>query len=56
MREVAMLIGDRNQVAQRCAAQLGIDRFMAEAMPEENFEFVRQRRAKVIRWASWATA
>lgn len=50
IREVDMLTGDRPLVAERVAAQLGLDRYVAEAFPEEKLRFVRrlQSRGRVV--------
>jgi Cu2+-exporting ATPase len=39
--EVAMLTGDRPEVARRVARSLGIDRFLAEVLPAEKLEFIK---------------
>jgi Cu2+-exporting ATPase len=42
IREVVMLTGDRPQVAARVARHLGIERYVAEALPEEKVSFVKR--------------
>jgi heavy metal translocating P-type ATPase len=45
VREVAMATGDRQQVAERIAAQTGLDRVYAELSPEDKLDVVRAMRA-----------
>lgn len=42
IREIVMLTGDRPQVAARVARHLGIERYVAEALPEEKVNFVKR--------------
>lgn len=42
IREVVMLTGDSPQVAARVARHLGIERYVAEALPEEKVNFVKR--------------
>jgi heavy metal translocating P-type ATPase len=45
VREVAMATGDRRQVAERIAAETGLDRVYAELSPEDKLDVVRAMRA-----------
>jgi P-type E1-E2 ATPase len=45
VREVAMATGDRRAVAERIAAQTGLDRVYAELSPEDKLDVVREMRA-----------
>jgi heavy metal translocating P-type ATPase len=45
VREVAMATGDRRAVAERIAAQTGLDRVYAELSPEDKLDVVRAMRA-----------
>ncbi len=45
VRRVAMVTGDRRQVAERIAAEIGLDRVYAEQGPEDKLDVVRGMRA-----------
>src|SRR6201997_5039696 len=45
IRRVVMLTGDHPEIAQVVAAQLGIDEWRAEVMPEDKLEVVRELRS-----------
>jgi heavy metal translocating P-type ATPase len=45
VRHVAMLSGDRRDIAEAVGAQLGVDRVYAEQSPEDKLEVVRRLRA-----------
>ena len=45
VREVAMATGDRRPVAERIAAETGLDRVYAELGPEDKLDVVREMRA-----------
>jgi Cd2+/Zn2+-exporting ATPase len=42
IRRLAMVTGDRSNVAEMVANELGIDEFKAESLPDEKVEFVRE--------------
>jgi heavy metal translocating P-type ATPase len=45
VRQVAMVTGDRRQVAERIAAEIGLDRVYAEQQPGDKLDVVREMRA-----------
>jgi heavy metal translocating P-type ATPase len=45
VRDVAMVTGDRRAVAERIAAETGLDRVYAEQAPEDKLDVVREMRA-----------
>jgi heavy metal translocating P-type ATPase len=45
VRQVAMVTGDRRQVAERIGAETGLDRVYAEQQPEDKLDVVRAMRA-----------
>ncbi len=51
VRRVAMVSGDRQPVAARVAREIGCEEVMAECLPQDKVEFVRQMRAKGYRVA-----
>ncbi len=51
IRRIAMVSGDRKPVAERVAAEIGIDEVVAECLPQDKVEFVRQAKAKGYRVA-----
>lgn len=51
IRRVSMVSGDRRPVAERVAAEIGIPEVVAECLPQDKVEFVRQMRAKGYRVA-----
>ena len=46
IRRVAMVSGDRKPVADRVAKEIGIEEVVAECLPQDKVEFVRQTKAK----------
>ncbi len=46
IRRVAMVSGDRKPVAERVAKEIGISEVVAECLPQDKVEFVRQTKAK----------
>lgn len=51
VRRVAMVSGDRQPVAARVAAEIGCEEVVAECLPQNKVDFVRQVRAKGYRVA-----
>jgi len=51
IRRVTMVSGDRKPVADRVAAEVGITEVVAECLPQDKVEFVRQTKAKGYRVA-----
>lgn len=51
IRRIAMVSGDRKQVAERVAAEIGIPEVVAECLPQDKVEFVKQAKAKGYRVA-----
>jgi Cd2+/Zn2+-exporting ATPase len=51
VRRIAMVTGDRQPVAARVAREIGCEEVMAECLPQDKVEFVRQMRAKGYRVA-----
>jgi Cd2+/Zn2+-exporting ATPase len=51
VRRVAMISGDRQPVAARVAREIGCEEVMAECLPQNKVDFVRQMRAKGYRVA-----
>jgi len=51
IRRVAMVSGDRKPVADRVAAEIGISEVVAECLPQDKVEFVKQAKAKGYRVA-----
>ena len=51
IRRIAMVSGDRKPVAERVAAEIGIPEVVAECLPQDKVEFVRQAKAKGYRVA-----
>ena len=46
IRRVAMVSGDRKPVAERVAQEIGIEEVVAECLPQDKVEYVRQTKAK----------
>lgn len=46
IRSVALVSGDRTVVAERVAAEVGVDRVAAECLPQDKVTFVREARSK----------
>jgi Cd2+/Zn2+-exporting ATPase len=46
IRRVTMVSGDRRQVAERVAKEIGVPEVVAECLPQDKVEFVRQTKAK----------
>ncbi len=46
IRRVAMVSGDRRQVAERVAKEIGITEVVAECLPQDKVEFVKAMKAK----------
>ncbi|KAB2671673.1 MAG: cadmium-translocating P-type ATPase [Verrucomicrobia bacterium] len=46
IRRVAMVSGDRRQVAERVALEIGITEVVAECLPQDKVEFVKAMKAK----------
>ena len=46
IRRVAMVSGDRKPVAERVAKEIGIEEVVAECLPQDKVEYVRQTKAK----------
>jgi Cd2+/Zn2+-exporting ATPase len=51
VRRIAMVSGDRQPVAARVAREIGCEEVMAECLPQNKVEFVRQMKAKGYRVA-----
>jgi Cd2+/Zn2+-exporting ATPase len=51
VRRVAMISGDRQPVAARVAREIGCEEVMAECLPKDKVEYVRQTKAKGYRVA-----
>jgi len=51
VRRVAMVSGDRQPVAARVAREIGCEEVMAECLPQDKVEFVRQMKSKGYRVA-----
>jgi Cd2+/Zn2+-exporting ATPase len=51
VRRIAMVSGDRQPVAARVAREIGCEEVVAECLPQNKVEFVRQMRAKGYRVA-----
>ncbi len=51
VRRIAMVTGDRQPVAARVAREIGCEEVMAECLPQNKVDFVRQIRAKGYRVA-----
>ncbi len=51
IRSVALVSGDRTVVAERVAAEVGVDRVAAECLPQDKVTFVREARSKGYRVA-----
>ena len=54
--EVVMLTGDNLATATRIAADLGIDKVLADVLPAQKAQKVKDLQATVRRSAWWATA
>jgi len=48
IKEVVMLTGDRKSVAQMIASEIGLDRFVAEALPETKFDEIGKLKEKHV--------
>ncbi len=46
MEHIVLLTGDREEVARDVATQLGFDSYVAEVLPEQKLEIVREEQAK----------
>lgn len=58
VRKTVMLTGDRKEVGEAVAAQLGLDEVHAQLLPEDKVEQVEQlltRQRKGESWPLWAT-
>ncbi len=51
IRRLAMVSGDRKQVAERVAAEIGMPEVVAECLPQDKVEFVRAAKARGYRVA-----
>jgi Zn2+/Cd2+-exporting ATPase len=51
IRRVAMVSGDRKPVAERVAREIGVPEVVAECLPQDKVEYVRQTKAKGYRVA-----
>jgi Cd2+/Zn2+-exporting ATPase len=51
IRRITMVSGDRRQVAERVAREIGVPEVVAECLPQDKVEFVRQTKAKGYRVA-----
>src|SRR6185295_12689625 len=51
VRRIAMVSGDRQPVAARVAAEIGIEEVVAECLPQNKVEFVRNMKARGYRVA-----
>ncbi|GIW67044.1 MAG: heavy metal translocating P-type ATPase [Candidatus Parcubacteria bacterium] len=46
--KVAMVTGDKKEVAEKVAQELGIDEYFAEVLPQEKVEIVRRATSKIL--------
>jgi Cd2+/Zn2+-exporting ATPase len=51
IRRIAMVSGDRKPVAERVAAEIGVQEVVAECLPQDKVEFVKASKAKGYRVA-----
>ena len=51
IRRLSMVSGDRKQVAERVAKEVGMDEVLAECLPQDKVEFVKAAKAKGYRVA-----